>query len=417
MRSLRWVGLVFSLLIVGVLGGLMAALPSEAAPTLTIDGVNVGLTQITCADTGYNSCWSLNGTSPRTIGVWKVGDASATNKARVLINDVSTAGSVDTMKLTGVTFTPVVAAGTKVTNAVVTNLYNQTAGGNPAGSFSWAMSQGGYFDPPSNENVVGNRLKLTGTSTVGALGVLDTLTLTSPTINNLVGYINKSLAARVVNASCNTGSNKCAPTVTYTYQITIVGLDTLYLTDSVFGCGGTCRGAGDDGEGGGEGGEGLPLCTDFFVTCDTPTKAAVAAIVASGIAAGGVEACGGGNCIVNIVKGTPARKAAGTTFVFTATGPGVEPPLSPFSILTAANGIGYHTSKDLATGPTVAPRTFNIPTYPAGWQTDQISCVSLLNNNTSTYTVDGGSVKGPLRVLTLGAGDTLTCTWHVHNSR
>jgi len=37
MRHLRWVGLVFSLLIVGVLGGLMAPLPSEAElPTLTL---------------------------------------------------------------------------------------------------------------------------------------------------------------------------------------------------------------------------------------------------------------------------------------------------------------------------------------------------------------------------------------------
>ena len=31
MRHLRWVGLLFSLLIVGVLGGLMAPLPSDAA--------------------------------------------------------------------------------------------------------------------------------------------------------------------------------------------------------------------------------------------------------------------------------------------------------------------------------------------------------------------------------------------------
>ena len=257
MRSLRGVGVLFSLLIGGVLGGLMAPLPSAAAPTLTIDGVAVGLTQITCADTGYNSCWSLNGTSPRTFGVWKVGDASGTNKARVLMNDVSTAGSVDSMKLTGATFTPVVAAGTKVTNAILTNTYNQVTGGNPAGDYSWSMAQGGYFDPLSTENVVGNRLKLTGTGTASGvtfpLGVLDTGILTSPTVLNLIGYVTKSKAASVVKPACNTGSNRCAPTIKYDYEITVVGLDTLYLTDSVFGCGGTCRGAGagDDGEEGG----------------------------------------------------------------------------------------------------------------------------------------------------------------------
>ena len=414
MRSLRGVGVLFSLLIGGVLGGLMAPLPSAAAPTLTIDGVAVGLTQITCADTGYNSCWSLNGTSPRTFGVWKVGDASGTNKARVLMNDVSTAGSVDSMKLTGATFTPVVAAGTKVTNAILTNTYNQVTGGNPAGDYSWSMAQGGYFDPLSTENVVGNRLKLTGTGTASGvtfpLGVLDTGILTSPTVLNLIGYVTKSKAASVVKPACNTGSNRCAPTIKYDYEITVVGLDTLYLTDSVFGCGGTCRGAGagDDAEEGG--GAELPLCSDFAVTCNAPTEVAVAAIVTSGTAAGGVEACGGGNCIVTVIKATPAKRGAGVTFNFDATGPGV----ANFSIKVAATGLGYHTSKDLATGPTVGTRTFSIPSYPVGWQTDQISCVSLLNNNTLTYTVDGSSVKGPLHVLTLGAGDTVTCTWHMH---
>ena len=38
MRYIRWVGLVSSLLIVGVVGGLMAPLPSEAA-TLQIAGL------------------------------------------------------------------------------------------------------------------------------------------------------------------------------------------------------------------------------------------------------------------------------------------------------------------------------------------------------------------------------------------
>lgn len=78
MRSLRWVGFVFSLLIVGVLGGVMAPLPSEAGtPTLelkvdTLSGdiynstttTALTLTLDTCSATettqGYTACYRLN---------------------------------------------------------------------------------------------------------------------------------------------------------------------------------------------------------------------------------------------------------------------------------------------------------------------------------------------------------------------
>ena len=138
MRYLRWVGLVCSLLFVGVLGGLMVAVPAEAGnPTLTIDGLTVSLTQggPGCGnDTGFingsnsvlNSCYSIAGTNTTTdstrsqtlrVGNWYIGDYTTTNQARVLINDTAT--GTDNMKLTGVTFSSAINTST-TTNTVST---------------------------------------------------------------------------------------------------------------------------------------------------------------------------------------------------------------------------------------------------------------------------------------------------------
>ena len=75
------------------------------------------------------------------------------------------------------------------------------------------MAQGGQFDPDSNENVIGNRLKHTGTGTTSGnftsgtfpLGTLDTGTFTTSTINNMVGYVTKSKAASVVKPGLQYG--------------------------------------------------------------------------------------------------------------------------------------------------------------------------------------------------------------------
>lgn len=143
MRSLRGVGVLFSLLIAGVLGGLMAPVPSDAAtstskPTLIINGVDVPLTYqgVNCtANNGLSAaadnyflfqnlavtpiiqtrgCWTVNGatftdstataSNTVTLGGFKLGSVSKTNRARVIINDFSTTGE-DKLKLTGITFT------------------------------------------------------------------------------------------------------------------------------------------------------------------------------------------------------------------------------------------------------------------------------------------------------------------------
>src|SRR5688572_27256804 len=101
MRSLRWVGLMSSLVIVGVLGGLMAALPSEAA-TLTLDGATINVSTSTTSCTlrsGFNACFDLAFTSPLTVNnKWIVFDCAAldkpcgstfTGRGKADVNDVS----------------------------------------------------------------------------------------------------------------------------------------------------------------------------------------------------------------------------------------------------------------------------------------------------------------------------------------
>ena len=424
MRRRERVGIVSSLLIVGVVGGLMAPLPSEAAPTLTVDGVNVGLTQITCTDTGYNSCWSISGTAGtgRQIGAWMVADVSATNKARVLINDVSTVGSLDAMKLTGVTFSPVVLSGTKTTTAVVRNTYN-AGGGNPTGNYSWAMGMGGYFDPPSNENVVGNRLKLNATGTFPdtvTLGALDTGSFTTSTIVNVNGSVTRSLAAKLVKSACNTGSSRCAPTITYTFTITVAGGDKLVLNDSVIGGGGTCReeepppsvppGTPDTLPVG-------PVCRGFENQVNQLIHRDLLDSIKSAKAAGAVVseqcvgACGTGTIIIvkELGEGSPDG-----TFGFSGTGEDIP---AAFDLTTPSTA--SVTFNNLSTGLIGGTRTISETVFPSTdayhyWNLDQVNCVNTGGANLAAWSELHAGSEGPLvgvTVTNLADNDTLTCTF------
>ncbi|MBX3304296.1 MAG: C-type lectin domain-containing protein, partial [Nitrospira sp.] len=157
----------------------------------------------------------------------------------------SAANSLDLLKLTGITFEPVVTAGTKTMRVVVTHTYN-AGGGNPAGNYSWGYGMAGYLDPPSNENIVGDQLQQSGEGTFASppvrLGLgLDTGKLATPSTNNLNASVTRSRAAVVVMPACNTGSNRCAPTITQTFTLTVVGKDKLVLSDSLIAAGGTCQ--------------------------------------------------------------------------------------------------------------------------------------------------------------------------------
>lgn len=191
------------------------------------------------------------------------------------------------------------------------------------------------------------------------------------------------------------------------------------LTDSVDGCGGLCSPDGPTSK--------LPACTGNFTppslqaSCDATIAGYHAANLAKIIEDGGVisETCEG-TCIVIDLAGTPANKAVGVTFNFTATGQGVE----NFSRTLDQAGDALKAFSPLDPDTSAAGgRFFTIPDYPTKpdgslWQTDQILCSSGLNNGSATWIVGTGgnnsSDKLSLTVLTIAANDILTCTWHVH---
>jgi hypothetical protein len=390
----------------------------------------------------------------------------------VLIGDKSAVGSVDSMKMTGVKFKPVAPLGApgRTVHAIVQNVYN-VGGGNLSGDYQWSMAQGGQFDPPNTENIVGNRLKLTGTGTASGisfpLGVLDTGTFSSSTIPNVIGYVTKSKPASVVKPNCNTGSNKCAPTIKYDYEITVVGADELFLTDSVFGAGGPCY-------------KGLKLvlaklidhifdhfdhlkddehpmgCKKFAEALNVETQAAVDAIVQQGIADGGVlaETCLGACIVINKTVDPELNTGEGpATFGFTGTGDGIN----NFTLTTG--GVGGEEStpfSGLVAG--AFERVITETGFPfvsdsesdggdgdhdKFWWTRDVSCVSAnnpggvsaeapfttwtkviptfatvnanraaLGNNDPLPTGEIAALRqGSVTVTNLAANDTLTCTF------
>jgi hypothetical protein len=450
MRHLRWVGLVFSLLIVGVLGGLMAPLPSEADnPILTIDGVNVSLTTA-CAsvDSGYTSCYSINTASPYSH--WTVGNVSDTNKARFLINDVSTAGSVDAMKLTGITFTPVTPDTTTAvqTSVVMTFTYN-AGGGNPKGDYQWAMSMGGYFDPPSGENVVDNQLKLTGTgvfpipggtSETLSLGTtLNTGVLTTSKTNNVNSSVTRSNAAATVKAACDTtGGGLCAPTITHTFLIAIKGSDKLYLTDSVPGFGGTCRETGPVPSGldttvpngDPDPTNPTPPCPAFKSKVNLLTQQEIRAAMKAAKGAGAVvsESCVGlcGNGTITINKEFYEGDGPDGTFGFAGSGEDIPASFD----LTTVDGtqsvtFGGPAPNGLSTGLFGGTRTITevvFPTFDNGdyWFLTTVGCTHDEGTDTAWERLYGPCEDceegdtGPLlgvTVTNLADNDTLTCTF------
>ena len=512
MRSLRWIGVVSTLLFVGVLGGLVlgrtdgfAALqdPAPPMPTLTIDGVQItnliyygdgcgtGATpaarEAAKFDTSYNTCWSIpaadNTALPihvltkdiinetlrlagRTVGNWSIASYAATNKARVIIYDVSTAGATDAMKLTGITFTPLTAgtaANPMILPVLLTNTFNQPDGVGPpavrpARNYLWQPGLGGTLDPFPNAavpggdpgNGVGSGMTLIGTGNIGDGHAGNVANLVAAVHNNFggpaapantVGSFSENPTSATIKETngttaslCKTSSvfrlvNNvqtefffCAPTITYTYTITVVGLDILNLTDSVIGCGGGC----DDTYGGGVmcdeyGGNCQSTCTDIAPQCEDTNGGGFigedkTANKISADAAGASAMCGA-NCIINMVQAKPVNRGALKTFVFKADGPGLclsGPCPTTFEIKTNEAGIGGKTFDNLNPNE-IGLRKFRLPasTLPNRWELEKITCQSSLNNGTTTFEtrITRDEDRGRVRVLKLGAGDTLTCVW------
>ena len=423
MKRFRGSGWICSLLLGGVL-----AIPHIAVagtPTMTIDGVSVNLTSITCTDTGYNSCWSIPGTAGTgtQIGQWMVADVSTTNKARVLINDVSTVGSIDAMKLTGVTFKPVVTSGTKQTAIVITNVFN-AGGGNPTGDYIWAMGVGGYFKPPLSENVVGDRLQSAATGNFGnlgtnvAMGTIDTGVFTTATLNGVSTSITKSIPASTVEPACDMGGGLCFPTITYTFTITVAGQDQLVLNDSAIYAGGTCRetepppsvppGTPDTLPVG-------PVCKGFQSQVNQVIHHDELDSIKSAKAAGAVvaqtctTACGTGTITIN----KQVSESPDGTFGFDTTGE----DLQAFS-LTTPGSTATQVFNNVSTGPLAGSRTITetvFPTVPVGlvWILDSVTCTNTGGENTTSWSElrDIENILIGVTISNVADNDSLTCTF------
>jgi len=273
MKYLRWVGLMPSLPIVGLLGGLLAPLPMEAAapstPTVTLKmdsgpTITIGTTLSSCPagdiTLGYNYCYAVAtgqtvGTAPKQFQV----QANGTPRLRIADKN-----GQDKMSLTGVKFVPVgswpnteshtltlTVSGTL--NATTDGVSGPTINTNNAGIYKWALRSAGEFNANSGSDAVGNSVVLTGkgtfSPTITNVNILSTtgtknLTPLSFTINgpaatadiNWGGVSNTDMGQvdpSYPQFDCrggyagNTVTTACRPTITQTLTATMKGMDTL----------------------------------------------------------------------------------------------------------------------------------------------------------------------------------------------
>jgi hypothetical protein len=435
MKYLRRVGHVSCLLIVGVLVGLMAPLPSEAAIaslTLQLDSgtpVNILTGSTATCPTGYNKCYTVTST-PIAFGNnnkgYKVIAAPNTliTATKLLVNDIS---SQDAFKLTGVSFVPTSTASwpnteSHVLKIVMTNTYD--AAPNGAGNYVFALRTGGYLQAGGTVSPIYTQydfLKFEGTGTFSPtlvnvpllnvapatvnlkplqLQVANTATATSFTLNQVVTY-----PTFACDADGTTGSGtQCKPIITLTMTATLYGPDSLVLTDSNDALGGgPCNLTSPDPGGGPSGNPAIPChssgkkksSSDFIQQSFTANDSTDVTTAQTAGAVLAVQCVAADNCpcanpddpqcagtIIHNVKVTPETIE---TFPFTATGSGIT--ASNYAITTNANGDGSKTFSPL---PVIGegPWTFvrgAFPTLPLAsnkyWDIDSIKCASTLEPN------------------------------------
>lgn len=512
MKYLRHIGLVSSLVIGGVLGGLMAPPPSDAGtPTVTLQIDNGTIANIPLSNctvpSGYTACFALqtggtfSGTGP--AGVTR----SFTIKnylgalPRLLVTDSNGSG-LDNLTFTTVEFAPAgtppvtwgsVAANTgcptctpptygevHVLKVVITHKFDRPGGENPrtvgtTGRYQFALRTSGMF----KGNLSGasgslDFVKFEGTGQFGSTSattpLLNPFPSGAPACNTAnsqpspldVNYcpLRRTIASTTAPTSsfstnpaleqvnltgnpypsyfCDNGNadstKACTPTITLKLTATLNGPDSWIFASSSEGSGGSCNLTSPDPGGGPSSNPALPchsngkknlnnLMATYF---DNQESADVAAY--SGEGAESTQACVGDACgcrdpdvckgtIVTVARVTPATAAV---FPFIATGEGT----TNFNITTNTSGQGSFTFSDLLTfagGPWIIAAGAFPPVGNGVWETDQIACVSQLNTDTNTvttFTIGSGTngEKGPVIVNQLGAGDTLTCSWHIHKN-
>lgn len=214
MRYFRWIGLMSSLLFVGVLGGLMAPLPSEAVTSLTIkiDGTTRNhssgtfLQSTTCSSTettqGYNTCFLVK--TSTTVAYGNTGRQytirnSGTAQARLRVGDFV---GQDKFSLIGLKFVPVpwvplasdTTAQTQTKNTteqhtiviITSNDFNSGVNvSNTSAPYRFSLRSGGEFIAgPTGNNCI------SGTTAVACTAVGDQVTYSgrgtfSPSLTNV----------------------------------------------------------------------------------------------------------------------------------------------------------------------------------------------------------------------------------------
>ena len=426
MKYLRWVGLLPSLLVVGILGGLMAPLPSEAA-TLTLDGATINVSTSTTSCTirsGFNACFDLAFTSPLTVNnKWIVFDCSALDKpcgptfvgrAKTDVNDVSSCSTCtsDMIATGGIGIKAKFPSSTGVSGTLIAR-HSFSAASNASSSLYYALAQGGWFDPPLSENAVGDSVTLIATARHPStnalllnLGGFTKASIVTPTTPDAKVSFGISQTTPTLKGICDTGSNKCNPLIEHKFDFTIKGSDLFVLSNSLVGGGATC---GDTGN--------LPSCADLIAALATTIGDIDNEDKQVARNAGAVEGqlCQE-PCIVIRLEGTPAESTEGQEFTLTATGPGFE-GLSSFPIqldsqVSGELGVGVKVISNLPSDPPAADRTFIITGFPGDMQLDQVKCSG---GGTCQVVYDSsGNSKTKIGFVVTKLNGQLDAVLHVH---
>ena len=275
MRSLPWVGLVFSLLIVGVLGGLLAPLPSEAGtPTLRLevdpdpDGTGplvrggtgdidflvadpLAVCTTTEKNSGYTQCYSVSTSATATGKNGRQYKAKAFDvgvTARLLLSDKS---GGDAAKLTGVTFFPTTVnwATTEAHALRIIMTHTFDFAPNTSTAVGLGMRAGGMFvsgptalTPYVTKN---NSVKFAGKGKFqGATGAEENLVNSANPVplsftegsSVQKSYFTLDQIIQYPSFACDSNGTAtgtvCIPIITLTYDVTLTGPDSVSMTDS-----------------------------------------------------------------------------------------------------------------------------------------------------------------------------------------
>lgn len=302
-RYLQRVGLISTMLIGGVLGGLMAPLSSEALPptvTLKVDnGTPVSIlsttnTSSTCTATevtlGYTHCYAIN-TALTVVGVPPQGTTLPVRSyivrnapgatARLRVGD--NAGS-DKFSLIGVIFVPAestwgsTTANTSETHVLtlgMSNTFDSATNVNNKGTYVWALRAGGEFRAgPAGTgaaacgavacNTIGNSVTFPGIGTFSTTltnrNILSpsgsnsqplSFTVAGPTTpivsfngltNTSLGQVNPTYPTFICDQNGGTldNSDVCKPSITQTMTVTLKGPDSFVLVNGDDSYGANC---------------------------------------------------------------------------------------------------------------------------------------------------------------------------------